>query len=855
MQKPEIVIPSREQILAVLRQANTPLTREQLHDELHIEPVQMDAFEKRLQAMERDGQLMPNRKGILLLATKLDFVAGKVSGHRDGFGFLIRDDKGPDVFMSPREMQKILHGDRVLVRVTGTDYRGRPEGTIVEVTERRTNKLVGRLVSERGVLLVVPEDQRIKHDILIPPGDAGPAKAGQVVSVEIIEQPSRHSQPIGRVVEVLGSVGDPGMEIEIAVRKFDVPYEFRPEVESQAHDIPDEVQWEDLAGRIDLRDVPFVTIDGEDARDFDDAVYCEPVDSEGKGSGGWRLLVAIADVSHYVKPQTHIDKSAIERGTSVYFPRRVIPMLPEKLSNGLCSLNPHVDRLVLVCDAVIGAKGAIKAYQFYNAVIHSAARLTYNEVWEALSDPSSPAAKRRHDVLPQMNHLYDLFKTLLDARLKRGAMELDTVETMIVANEFGKIEKILPRRRNDAHRLIEECMLAANVCAADFLLRAKHPCLYRVHEGPTPEKLQNLKAFLKTLNLNLGGGDSPTSEDYATLVGQIQGRNDRDLLQSMILRSMQQAVYGPHNMGHFGLSYKAYTHFTSPIRRYPDLLVHRTIKALLDGKTYFPPSVDDRDDAKPEPVKKRGKKTEPEGDSAIQKQNRAELMARWEQLGLWLSSTERRADEASRDVEAWLKCFFMKERVGDAFTGHISGVAPFGVFVTLDSLFVEGLVHVSELGTEYFKYNEALHELRGERSGRRFRLTDSINIQIARVDLEARRIEFKLVQGTSYREFQQQASKQATAQTNGRGGKNLPAKIRKEPIDPELLPVFPPEKPKKAKPSRANSGGGATMPASSGKANPRSSKVPSATVKMGPAPKSPVAKAKSKARSAKARRR
>jgi ribonuclease R len=761
---------------------------------------------------------MPNRKGVLLLSTKLDFVAGKVSGHRDGFGFLLRDEGGPDIFLSPREMQKVLHGDRVLVRITGTDTRGRPEGTIVEVTERRTNLLVGRLVSERGVTLVVPEDQRIKHDILIPPTDVMTARPGQVVSVEILEQPSRYSQPIGRVVEILGQVGDPGMEIEIAVRKFDVPHEFSDEALADAQTLPDEVRFEDLAGRVDLRDVPMVTIDGEDARDFDDAVYCEAVGS-GK-TAGWRLIVAIADVSHYVVDGTALDRDAITRGTSVYFPRRVIPMLPEKISNGLCSLNPEVDRLTLVCDAVIGPKGAIKAYQFYNAVIHSAARLTYSEVWEALSDAESPAAQRRAGVLPQLNDLYDLYKTLLDARIKRGAMELETTETMIVSDAQGKIEKIMPRRRNDAHRLIEECMLAANVCAADFLARAKHPGLYRIHEGPTPEKLANLKAFLKTLNLTLGGGNDPSAQDYANLVASIAGRPDRELLQSMILRSMQQAVYGPHNTGHFGLAYKAYAHFTSPIRRYPDLLVHRVIKALLAGHQYVPPKLNPRDletgrqrsAGKPASAsaahaaaastkRKSSRKEQPEAvdadDSALSgKVARSELLSHWEQLGMWLSSTERRADEASRDVEAWLKCFFMKERVGDAFAGRITGVAPFGVFVTLDALFVEGLVHVSELGNEYFHYNEAMHELRGERSGRRFHLTDDIHVQVARVDLEARRIEFRLVQGTSYRDMVREAKTAATQGKAKAAKKGADAQGKKAPLDADLqglAPVFPPE--------------------------------------------------------------
>lgn len=732
MHNKEIKIPSREDILAVLRQSQGPLSQEQLFEQLKLSENQIPAIEKRLSAMERDGQLMPNRKGMLLLATKLDFVAGRVAGHRDGFGFLIRDDRGPDIFLSPREMQKVLHGDRVLVRVTGNDHRGKPEGTIVEVTERKTNRLVGRLVSERGILLVVPENQRIKHDILVSHKDVGKAIPGQVVTVEIVEQPSRHTQPIGKVVEVLGELDDPGMEIEIAVRKFDVPYEFSREVIDQAEELPDEVTFKDLKGRLDLRDVPFVTIDGEDARDFDDAVYCEPSASV---RGGFRLLVAIADVSHYVVPGSPVDLSAIERGTSVYFPRRVIPMLPEKLSNGLCSLNPHVDRLVLVCDMVIGPKGAVKGYQFYNSVIHSSARLTYTRVWDALSDPECLDARAMGQTLTSLQNLYSLYKILFEARQKRGAMEIDSVETQVLLDAEGKIDKIVPRRRNDAHRLIEECMLAANTCAADFLERSKHPALYRVHEGPTVEKLQNLRAFLKSVNLTLDGGDDPESKHYAELLKKVQGRPDQDLLQSMILRSMQQAIYTPHNSGHFGLSYDAYAHFTSPIRRYPDLMVHRSIKALLAGKRYVPLPMDERE---LEEVNPSGKVTQ------------AEEMARWDQAGAWFSSTERRADEASRDVMSWLKCFFMKEKVGDTFPGHVSGVTSFGLFVTLDALFVEGLVHVSELGNEYFQYNESLHELRGERSGIRYRLTDAMNVQISRVDLDARRIEFRLVQGVKF---------------------------------------------------------------------------------------------------------
>ncbi len=728
-------VPSREEILESLRTALVPLSPEDLATRLGLESAEtLKGFDRRIAAMERDGQLLPNRKGVLLLANKLDFVAGRVQGHRDGFGFLVRDGGGPDLFLSPREMLKVLHGDRVLVKPTG-EYRGKPEATIVEVIERRTNRLVGRFLNERGMTIVVPEDQRIKHDVLIPPGDTGGAQHGQVVSVDIIEQPTRHTQPLGRVAEILGEIDDPGMEIEIAVRKFDVPVEFSDAALRQTDKLPDAVRKQDLKDRVDLRDVAFITIDGEDARDFDDAVYCEEVDlGSGRKRPAWRLLVAIADVSHYVRPEDALDIDARTRGTSVYFPRRVIPMLPEKLSNGLCSLKPEVDRLVLVCDMVIpltGTKaGTVAAYQFYNAVIHSQARTTYNQVWETLQQPQGPAARSFSHVIRQIQGLHSVFQLLQQSRKARGAIDFDTVETKIVCNELGRIEKIIGLVRNDAHRLIEECMLAANTCAADFMTRSKHIGLYRVHEGPTTDKLKALREFLRTLGLSIGGGAEPSAKDYAELLDKARARPDYALLQTMCLRSMQQAIYGPDNMGHFGLSYPAYTHFTSPIRRYPDLLTHRVIKALLNGERYQPAL--------------HGFVAAP---GATKQEYEHDL---WERLGLMLSGTERRADEASRDVEAWLKCWFVKERVGETFSGRVTGVASFGVFVTLDTLHVEGMVHVSELGTEYFQFNESLHELRGERTGMRYRLTDAVQVQVARVDLEARRIEFRLVTGTSF---------------------------------------------------------------------------------------------------------
>ncbi|MFC7514144.1 ribonuclease R [Herbaspirillum sp. GCM10030257] len=759
-------IPSREEILGILRTAAGPQDVQSLATALNVKPDEMDGLTRRLNAMERDGQIKPGRNGHYQLAHQPNFIEGRVIGHREGYGFLAPEDGSADIFLPEKEMQKVLHGDRVQIRIVGTDRRGRPEGTIVEVIERANRYVIGRLLNENGVWVVAPEDKRIGQDILLH-GAPGQAKAGQVVSVELMEQPSRYTQPVGKIVEVLGDIDDPGMEIEIAVRKYGVPHEFSEAAKKMAAKLPGEVRDADLADRVDLRDVPLVTIDGEDARDFDDAVYCEPV-KIGR-SNGYRLIVAIADVSHYVKPNDALDKDALERSTSVYFPRRVIPMLPEKLSNGLCSLNPAVDRLTLVCDAVITAKGDIKAYQFYPAVIHSAARLTYTEVAAILSNTKGPEAAKRQILVPHLLHLNEVFHALLQARHARGAIDFETTETYIVCNAAGKIEKILPRTRNDAHRLIEECMLAANVCAADLLARHKHPGLYRVHAGPTKEKLNQVRTFLKQMGLHLGGGDTPAASDYAELIPKIKLRPDAVLLQTMLLRSMQQAVYSPDNLGHFGLAYEAYAHFTSPIRRYPDLLTHRAIKAILQGKRYEPKGIETSElNTMLSPAARRmaaedraNGKTKKEGDLAV-----------WESLGIHCSANERRADEASRDVEAWLKCYFVRDKLGEEFTGTISGVAPFGIFVQLDALFIEGLVHVTELGADYFQYDEVRHELRGERTGIRYQLTDRVTVQVSRVDLDARKIDLRLVTETDIRTTLKNEARRAEAEQQSREKKN-----------------------------------------------------------------------------------
>ncbi|GAB5099750.1 ribonuclease R [Caballeronia sp. HLA56] len=741
MSKYPYPIPSREEILGVLRTSETPHAANDIAEALSIKRQEREGFFKRLAAMERDGQIRLDKRGHYQLTHPSNFVAGRVQGHRDGFGFLIRDDGQDDLFLPNGEMQKVMHNDRVLARIVGFDRRGRPEGHIVEVTDRANKRVIGRLINENGALILVPEDKRIGHDILITQNPKK-AKVGQVVSVDLTDFPSRHSQPLGRVAEVIGDIDDPGMEIEIAVRKYGVPHEFSDAALAAAAKLPDEVRPVDIRHRVDLRDVPLVTIDGEDARDFDDAVYCEPI-SVGRGSG-FRLLVAIADVSHYVRPNEALDVDALDRSTSVYFPRRVIPMLPEKLSNGLCSLNPDVDRCVLVCDMVITARGEIKAYQFYPGVMHSAARLTYTEVAAVLTNTKGPEAARRAEILPQLQDLYGVYKALHAARQKRGAIDFDTTETYIVVNSQGKIEQIVPRHRNDAHRLIEECMLAANVCAADFLKRNKHPGLYRVHAGPTEEKLENLRTFLRGVGLTLTGGAKPHASDYAALIAQIRDRPDAQMLQSMVLRSMQQAVYSPDNIGHFGLAYEAYAHFTSPIRRYPDLLTHRAIYAILQGKKYLPEV--GHDTSLSTGLTKAAREMQKNDDQSRGRSRNN--VAIWEELGLHCSSNERRADEASRDVEAWLKCYFMRDKLGEEYGGMVNGVTSFGIFVQLDSLFIEGLVHITELGSDYFQYDEIKNELRGERTGIRYRMSDRVRVQVGRVDLDARKIDFRLVRDT-----------------------------------------------------------------------------------------------------------
>jgi len=628
-------------------------------------------------------------------------VEGTVQGHRDGHGFVVRDDHQAELYLSPQEMKSVLHRDRVRARIVRYDKKGRPEGRVIEILERKKAPIIGRLLHESGIWLLAPEDKRYGQDIIVPRNGIADAKAGQVVAIELMEPPSMHSQPVGRVTEVLGEIDDPGMEIEIAVRKYEVPHIFSDAALAQAAALPSSVGTADRKGRVDLTDVALVTIDGEDARDFDDAVYCEPIrTAKSKVDDGWRLIVAIADVSHYVRPGEPIDLDAYERATSVYFPRRVIPMLPEKLSNGLCSLNPEVERLAMVCDMIVDADGDVAAYQFFPAVIRSAARFTYTEVAAILANTRGPEAGRRSELVPHLLDLHDVYRALLRARIKRGAIDFETTETQIVCDENGRIEKIVPRTRNEAHRLIEESMLAANVCSADFIARAKHPALYRVHEGPTPEKKTLLQNYLKALGLGLSIGDDPTPAEYQAIAAATKDRPDAAQIHQMLLRSMQQAIYTSKNIGHFGLAYEAYTHFTSPIRRYPDLLVHR---ALRSGLGLAPPASNSE---------------------------QAGLAA----LGAELSRLEKRADEADRYVNTFLACAYLRDRVGQVFEGLITTVVEFGCFVQLLGVGVDGLLHMSALDDDEYQMTRDGGQWQGRRRGRKFGPGVRLQVRIASVN-------------------------------------------------------------------------------------------------------------------------
>jgi len=706
-EKYENPIASRELILRLLEKNGTPMDRKEIAEAFAItDEEQLEALRRRLRAMERDGQLLFNRGQRYCLVNNKDLIAGRILGHADGFGFLRPDDGSDDLFLSPREMNSLLHNDRALVRIAGLDKKGRREAAVVEILERNTHQVVGRLYKEDGFTYVIPDNKNIAQTVLVQKGGVGKAKHGQIVIAEITEQPSKLHQPIGRVIEILGDHLAPGMEIEMAIRSYELPHCWPDDVLEEIKPLHPEVPEEAKQGRIDLRGIPLVTIDGEDARDFDDAVYAK------KTAKGWKLLVAIADVSHYVKVNTALDNEAKNRSTSVYFPAQVIPMLPEILSNGLCSLNPKVDRLCMACELLIDGEGKVLRAKFMEAVMNSHARLTYTEVAKILVDGDAELQEKYRPLLPHLQDLYGLYQVLRGSREQRGAMDFDSQETRIVFGPNRKISQIVPVVRNDAHKLIEECMITANSAAARFLTAKKMPKLLRIHDGPSVDKLLNLRTFLGELGLVLGGGTNPAPLDYMHLVNSIKGRPDAHLIQTVLLRSLSQAVYSPEQKGHFGLALEAYAHFTSPIRRYPDLLVHRAIRHCLKGK-----KADSFHYGVPDMVI----------------------------LGEHCSANERRADDATRDVVNWLKCEYMMDKIGDTFDGIISAVTSFGFFVELADIYVEGLVHISNLGQDYFHFDPTSHRLLGERTNTVYRLGDSVAVRVARVDLDEKKIDFELL--------------------------------------------------------------------------------------------------------------
>jgi len=717
-------IPSREEILSLLRASFNKENTNTLAVAFNINLDETKILVKRLSAMERDGQIELDQNANYSLTKCPNLTKGRINNHRDGYGFLTPEDGTDDIFLPEKEIKKVLHGDQVQVRIVGGRRCGRLEGKIVEVLAHVNTHVIGRLSKKNGAWVVIPEDKNISKYFVLT-CSPGKAKINQIVNVQIIEQPSRYTQPTGKIIEIIGDENDPGIEVEVAVRKYGIPHKFSRGAKKLASTLPEEIDVIELGlgDRVDLRHLPLITIDGEDARDFDDAVYCESTRSGC--SKEYRLIVAIADVSHYIKPNDALDIDALRRGTSVYFPSRVIPMLPEKISNGICSLNPGVDRFALVCDATIDIFGKIKSYQFYPAVINSRARLSYTEAAEILNKKSELQDVKRSELALYLTPLYAVFEILLKARQERGAIDFETIETQIFCDSTGKIKKILPRTRNYAHKMIEECMLVANVCAANLMECHKHPGLFRIHALPTKEKTIALRAFLRQFNLNLTGGGTSSATDYANLMTEIKLRPDALLLQTMLLRSMQQAVYSPKNIGHFGLSYGSYTHFTSPIRRYPDLLTHRVIKSILRRKIYNPSCLNET--------------------FLLKEKNQDGKPMTWTSLGVYCSTNERRAEEATRNVEAWLKCYFIRDKIGEKFTGVVSSITGFGIFVQLNSLHIEGLVHITELGRGHFQYNEANHELLSNDTGIHYRIADQVTVQIKKVDLNSCRINFCLI--------------------------------------------------------------------------------------------------------------
>ncbi|WP_205957035.1 MULTISPECIES: ribonuclease R [Pantoea] len=715
-EKYENPIPSREFILALLEKREKPASREELAQEMNLqEEEHLEALRRRLRAMERDGQLVFTRRQCYALPERLDLLRGKVIGHRDGYGFLRVEGQKDDLYLSAEQMKFCMHGDVILAQPLGADRKGRREARVVRVQEPRNNQIVGRYFTDAGVGFVVPDDSRLSFDILIGPEETMNARMGSVVVVELLQRPTRRSKAIGKIAEILGDDMGTSLAVDMALRTHEIPHSWPPEVEAQVSKLSEEVPESAKKGRVDLRQLPLVTIDGEDARDFDDAVYCEK-----KRGGGWRLWVAIADVSYYVRPGTPLDNEAQQRGTSVYFPSQVVPMLPEVLSNGLCSLNPQVDRLCMVCEMTVSAKGKLTGFKHYEAVMNSHARLTYTKVWNILQG-NPELCEQYAPLVKDLQELHNMYQVLETAREERGGISFETEEAKFIFNAERRIERVERTSRNDAHKLIEECMILANIASARFVEKNQEPALFRDHDRPSDDSIKSFRTVLNELGLSLPGGNKPQPVDYAALLEQVADRPDAEMLQTMLLRSMKQAVYDPENRGHFGLALASYAHFTSPIRRYPDLLLHRAIKYLL--------------------AKEQGDVkglTTPTGGYHYDMQQML-------QLGQHCSMTERRADEATRDVADWLKCDFMQDQVGNVFNGVISSVTGFGFFVRLSELFIDGLVHVSTLDNDYYRFDPVGQRLIGESGGRTYRLGDAVEVRVEAVHMDERKIDFALI--------------------------------------------------------------------------------------------------------------
>ncbi|WP_432456079.1 ribonuclease R [Agarivorans sp. QJM3NY_29] len=718
MQNQAVSATLKVSLLAALEQEMAPVSIEWL--QALVTPEQAPQFTATLAHLLEEGLLVTTRIGAYTLPERLGLVTGTVIGHRDGFGFLNTTQEGPDLFLSAKEMRKVFHNDFVLAAPSSIDKRGRREGQVIKLLKLRKLKLVGRYFVEGNHRYVVPEDPRINQDILIGKNDTAGARQGQVVVIEVLSRPSAPKLAVGKVIDILGDKMAPGMEVQVALRNHDIPHEWPKSVIKAVNKLEEEVDEAAKQNRVDLRKLPLVTIDGEDARDFDDAVYCE-----AKKSGGWRLWVAIADVSYYVRPDAALDKEALNRGNSVYFPDQVIPMLPELLSNGLCSLNPQVDRLCMVAEMTISAAGRLSGYKFYQALMHSHARFTYNKV-AAILDGDEALSARYVQQVPHLQELHRLYSALKISRAERGGIELETQETRFIFNAQRKIEQIVPLTRNDAHKIIEECMIQANVAAAKFVEKHQQPILYRVHDRPGKERLTNFKGFLNELGLSLAGGEEPQPKDYFKLVAEIQQRPDLELIQTMLLRSMMQAVYQPDNIGHFGLALKSYAHFTSPIRRYPDLLLHRVIKYLVDKQA-----------------------AEAAGQTLTNKWTSSGgycyQVDEMDKFGENCSMTERRADDATREVSDSLKCEYMLDHVGTVLPATIAAVTGFGFFARLDEFHIDGLVHINSLRGDYYHYDAARQLLVGEKTGKRFRIGDSLIVKVASVNMADRKMEFILV--------------------------------------------------------------------------------------------------------------